>query len=515
MKPELINSLKGYKKSNIVNDLLAGLMVAIIALPLSIALGIQSVPESVSTNGIQFGIITAIVAGFFISALGGSRFQIGGPTAAFVVILYSYLANPDIGILGLALAGIMAGVILILMGVLRAGSVMKFFPYPIVIGFTTGIGVTLLVGQIKDLCGFTSQGTEAIEKVISYIENIKTFHLPTFIVGLVGLAIVIIIPKINKKIPSAFIALIACTLLSLLLNGVADAQIQTIGSKYGDIKAGFYPIDFSSISSVKFSALIVPSIVIAFLCAIESLLSATVAAGMTNTSFNSNQELVGQGVANIFSSLLGGLPATGAIARTAAGIENGAKSPLTGVFHSIFVLIMYFALMGVMQYIPLCVFSAILISVAINMSRFKLFGRLTTFGVRDSIILIATCALTIIFDLTYGVIGGVVITLIANIMHIKKGLKMNTTEAEGERVVALCGSATFINASKMTDYIEKQFEDTSKIRLDLASLDAIDQTALEKLAGLFKKLRPQGKELVLEGANDKTKARIEKFLPIL
>lgn len=515
MKPELFNSLKNYKKSNLINDLLAGLMVAIIALPLSIALGIQSVPETVSSNGIQFGIITAIVAGFFISALGGSRFQIGGPTAAFVVILYSYIANPDIGILGLALAGIMAGVLLILMGVLRVGSIMKFFPYPIVIGFTTGIGVTLLVGQIKDLCGFDSHGTEAIEKIISYFESIRTFDLATFLVGLVGLACVIIIPKINKKIPSAFVALILCTLISLLLNNFADTSIVTIGSKYGEIKAGFFPIDLSSISSVKFSALIVPAIVIAFLCAIESLLSATVAGGMTNTTFNSNQELVGQGVANIFSSLLGGLPATGAIARTAAGIENGAKSPLTGVFHSLFVLIMYFALMGVMQYIPLCVFSAILISVAINMSRFKLFGKLCAFGVRDSIILIATCALTIIFDLTYGVLGGVAITLIANIKHIKKGLKMETDAIDGEKVIKLKGSATFINASKLADYIASELEYVEKITLDMSELESIDETTLEKLAVLNKKIKLQKKELNISGASERVSTRINKFLPVL
>ena len=203
MKPQLFKSLKNYKKKDLASDLLAGLMVAIIALPLSIALGIQSVPESVSANGIQFGIITAIVAGFFISALGGSKFQIGGPTAAFVVILYSYLLNPDIGLLGLALAGIMAGILLIIMSFLKVGSVMKFFPYPITIGFTTGIGITLIVGQIKDLCGLDATGSETIEKIISYFENISTFDLYTFIVGVVGLLCVIIIPKINKKIPSA------------------------------------------------------------------------------------------------------------------------------------------------------------------------------------------------------------------------------------------------------------------------------------------------------------------------
>lgn len=511
MKPQLLLSLKNYKKSHLFHDLFAGLMVAIIALPLSIALGIQSVPDTVSSYGIQFGIITAIVAGFFISALGGSRFQIGGPTAAFVVILFGYLSNPQIGVLGLAIAAIMAGVILIIMGLLRCGSVMKFFPYPITIGFTTGIGITLLIGQIKDLCGFTASGAEAIEKVVSYIENIGTFDLATFGVGVLGLLCVIVIPKINKKIPSAFVALIVCTGATLLLNGVLGQNVATIGSKYGDIKAGFFPIDFSNISNINFSALIVPAIVIAFLCAIESLLSATVASGMTNTTFNPNQELLGQGVANIASALLGGLPATGAIARTAAGIENGAKSPLTGVFHAIFVLIMYFALMGVVKYIPLCVFSAILISVAINMSRFKLFSKLATFGIRDSIILFVTCILTIAFDLTYGVLGGVALTFIVNAKNIKTGLKI----ADTENGVKAVGTIYFINANKLVSVLEKKAENLSEVVLDLSEVERIDQTALEKICVLRKKLKSQDKTLALVNANDVTSARINKFINVL
>lgn len=511
MKPQLFSSLKGYKKSDLFHDLFAGLMVAIIALPLSIALGIQSVPDTVSSYGIQFGIITAIVAGFFISALGGSRFQIGGPTAAFVVILFGYLSNPEIGVLGLAIAAMMAGVILIIMGLVKCGSVMKFFPYPITIGFTTGIGITLLIGQIKDLCGFTATGAEAIEKVISYIENIATFDLATFGVGALGLLCVIGLPKISKKIPSAFVALIVCTGATLLLNGVFGQDVATIGSKYGDIKAGFFPIDFSSIGSVNFSALIVPAIVIAFLCAIESLLSATVASGMTNTTFNPNQELLGQGVANIASALLGGLPATGAIARTAAGIENGAKSPLTGVFHAIFVLIMYFALMSVVKFIPLCVFSAILISVAINMSRFKLFARLSTFGIRDGIILFVTCILTIVFDLTYGVLGGVAITFILNAKNIKTGLKISTIE----NGVKAKGTIYFINANKLVATLEKASENQDEIVLDLAEVERVDQTALEKIAVLRKKLKVQNKTLSFVNANEKTKARIDKFIGVL
>ena len=507
MKPQLINSLKGYKKKDLFSDLFAGLMVAIIALPLSIALGIQSVPESVSSNGIQFGIITAIVAGFFISALGGSKFQIGGPTAAFVVILYSYLLNPDIGLLGLAIAGIMAGIILIIMSFLKVGNVMKYFPYPITIGFTTGIGITLIVGQIKDLFGLNAGGSETIEKLISYVENITTFDLYTFIVGVVGLLCVIVIPKINKKIPSAFISLIICTGLTFALNNLAGANVQTIGSKYGDIKAGFFPIDFSQISSVKFSALIVPSIVIAFLCAIESLLSATVAGGMTGTTFDSNQELFGQGVANICSSLLGGLPATGAIARTAAGIENGAKSPLTGMFHAIFVLILYFALMNVVKYIPLAVFSAILMSVAINMSRFPLFIKLLKFGVRDLLILVTTCVLTVVFDLTYGVLGGVALTFIVNAKNIKKGLKVEVSDG----VIIAKGTLFFLNAGKLTDILAKEIELRDEITLNFVEIERIDQTALEKLSVFIKKVKAQGKTVQIVNANQKINERIERF----
>ncbi len=515
MKPQLICSLKGYKKRDLLSDLMAGLMVAIIALPLSIALGIQSVPQEVSSYGIQFGVITAIVAGFFISALGGSRHQIGGPTAAFVVILYGYLADPKIGVLGLAIAGIMAGVLLILMGFLRAGNVMKFFPYPITVGFTTGIGVTLLIGQIKDLCGFTASGTEAIEKLISYVENIATFDLATFFVGAIGLACVIIIPKINKKIPSAFVALIVCTLATLGLNAWAGTEIATIGSRYGEVKAGFFPIDFSGFGNVEFSALFVPAIVIAFLCAIESLLSATVASGMTGKSFDANQELVGQGVANVCSSLLGGLPATGAIARTAASIENGAKSPLAGIFHAVFLLVMYFALMGVLQYIPLAVFSAILISVSINMSRFPLFIKLSKFGVRDSIILFVTCILTIVFDLTYGVLGGVALTFIVNAKNLKTGLKVERVDGEETPTLKVKGALFFVTANKLVGEMGKALETSESVVVDMTETESLDETALEKISSFNKSVKAKGKSIELVGYNDKIRARLDTYFHVL
>ena len=515
MKPQLFQSLKGYKKTDLFQDLMAGLMVAIIALPLSIALGIQSVPAEVSSRGIQFGIITAIVAGFFISALGGSKHQIGGPTAAFVVILYGYLANPEIGILGLALAGIIAGVLLILMGYLRVGNLMKYFPYPIIIGFTTGIGITLFIGQIKDLCGFQASGTEAIEKLVSYIENISTFDFPTFIVGVLGLLCVILLPKLSKKIPAAFVALFVCTGATLLLNSFAGAEIATIGSKYGEVQAGFFPIDFSGISSVKLSALIVPAIVIAFLCAIESLLSATVASGMTGTSFDTNQELIGQGAANIFSSLLGGLPATGAIARTAANIENGAKSCLAGIFHAVFVLIMYFALMDVVKYIPLAVFSAILISVSINMSRFPLFLKLSKFGHRDVTILFVTCVLTVVFDLTYGVLGGLAITFIVNLKNLPVKLEISSSTQSQCSWLKVKGTLFFLNANKFTDALSAEFEHAQTVTVDMSELVTLDETALEKLVSLNKRIKAEGKSLELINYSDKICQRLDKYFKVL
>ena len=513
MKPELLNCLKNYKKTDVLRDLLAGLMVAIIAMPLSIALGIQSVPGEVSSHGIQMGLVTAIIAGFFISALGGSRFQIGGPTAAFVVILFGYLQNPDIGLLGLAIAGVAAGVILIIMGLCRVGSVMKFFPYPIIIGFTTGIGITLMVGQIKDLCGFNSSGVDVIEKLVSYVQNIGTFNLLTFVVGVVGLLCVILLPKLNKKIPSAFVALIICTGLSFILNEFYGANIETIGSKYGDIKAGFFLPDFSHISDVKFGALIVPSLVIAFLCSIESLLSASVASGLTNTPYNPNQELLGQGVANICSSLLGGLPATGAIARTVAGIENGAKSPLTGVFHALFVLIMYFALMGVLKFVPLAVFSAILISVAINMSRFPLFFKLCKFGKRDVAILVVSCVLTVVFDLTYGVIGGIVLALLVNIQNMK--VKLSVERSKNSSTLTVKGSLYFININKFIDALNKEFESSDNVTVNMYRVKRIDASSLEKIVKLNRAIKAQGKSLELVAYNDKIRARLDKYFKVL
>ncbi len=506
MKLELLNSLKGYKPKNLINDLLSGLLVAIIAMPLSIALGLQSVPQDVG-DGIQMGIITAIIAGFIVSAFGGSRFQIGGPTAAFVGIIFGYLSDPEIGLIGLQIATIIAGVLLILLGVFKLGSLVKFIPFPIIVGFTTGIGITLFVGQIKDFCGFDSTGVEFIEKIIGFIENINTFSLASFLIGLGTLATIYILKAVNGKLPGAFIAIVLFTIINILIGG-ENLGVTTIGGKFGEIKAEFNLINFSLIGSVKFVKLILPAIVIAFLGALESLLSLTVADGMSKLKSNVNQELLGQGLANIGSSVMGGLPATGAIARTSANISSGAKSSLAGVFHAVFMLIMYFLLMGVVKYIPLSALAAVLISVAIKIMDIKEFTKLATFGIRDGIILFATMLLTVFTDLTYGVLGGLALSFILNAKNIAK--KFNIEKVEN--VYKVTGSLYFLSANKLFDYMIKELETESKITLDLTNVDRVDYSAVEKISKIIAEAKNQGKTVEILADNETINKRLDKYL---
>lgn len=510
MKPELLRSLQHYDKRDLGSDLLAGLMVAIIALPLSIALGIQSGAT------LQTGILTAIVAGFFISLLGGSRYQIGGPTAAFVVIILGYLQDPQIGVTGLALATLGAGALLIVLGFCRAGGLVRYIPYPIVIGFTTGIGVTLLTGQLKDLTGLTMpQGTGDgfVGKLVGLVRGADTIDLLTLAVGLGTVALIYLIPKISKKLPAAFCAIIIATLATLVLNTwVEGAAIETIGSKYGQVKVQFHGIDLTGLGSVSYGKLVLPALVIAFLCAIESLLSATVADGMTGAEHDPNQELVGQGVANIASALCGGLPATGAIARTAAGINNGAKSPLTGVFHALFLLVMYVVLMPLMGFVPLAGLAAILITVSIHMANFPVFFRLTTFGARDCLVLVVTCLLTVFFDLTYGVIGGFILCCLIYLPRLlRPGKVFATDQQEDKTTVKLVGKLCFMNVVGIQDYALKQGGGRRELELEFFDVTALDVTAAERLGKLGKKLRAQGKSLSLTGLSPALQKTFDRF----
>lgn len=504
---ELLNSLKGYKKSYVISDLLSGLLVAIIAMPLSIALGLQSIPGS---SGIQMGIITAIIAGFIVSVFGGSRFQIGGPTAAFVTIIFGYVSNEGIGLIGLQIATLIAGVLLIILGLLKCGNLVKFIPYPIIVGFTTGIGITLLFGQLKDLCGFSGGGTHFLDKIIGYVTSISSFNLPTFLLGVGTLISIYVIQKLNKKLPSAFISIVVFTLINVLIKG-ESLGIETIGSRYGNISASISFMDFSAIKTLNFANIIVPTIVIAFLGGLESLLSATVADGMTKLNSNYNQELIGQGLGNIGSTLFGGLPATGAIARTSANINSGAKSSLAGAFHAIFLLIMYFALMGVIKFIPLCALSAVLINVSINICNPKLFARLSSFGLSDVLVLYATMLLTVFFDLTYGVLGGFILAIILNVKNLKNGLKTVKNEDNSTLNYELLGSLYFFNVNKLISTVKSDLGENKNVVLNAQNLKSIDLTSIEKLSSFKGLLTANGVEFTIINAKKTVEKRLNKY----
>lgn len=407
MKPKFFSILSHRKKEltkkTIARDVVSGVIVAVIALPLSVALAIASgvTPEK--------GLITAIVAGFLISFLGGSRVQIGGPTGAFVVIIYGIIA--EFGIQGLTIASIMAGLFMIFFGLMRFGSVIKFIPYPITTGFTSGIAVVLFSTQINDFLGLSIKNvpSEFLEKWKAYITHFSAFNFPTFAVGIASLLIIVLWPKINKTIPGSLIALILATAAVNLLN----IPVDTIGSRFGEISNRIELIDFKSmhigISEIK--RLMMPAITIAFLASIESLLSAVVADGMIGKKHNSNMELVAQGVANIASALFGGIPATGAIARTAANVKSGGRTPIAGMVHALTLLLIMIMFMPLAKLIPMSTLAAILIVVSYNMSEWRSFKGIFKSTKSDISVLLATFLLTVIFDLVVAIEIGMVLAM--------------------------------------------------------------------------------------------------------
>lgn len=407
MNPQLKLCLKDYTKKDLSKDLTAGLLVAIIALPLSIALGIQSGAT------LQQGIITAIIAGFALSLFGGSRFQIASSTTAFVFIILSYLSDPNIGFIGLSIITLAVGVILILLGILKLGKYIKYIPYTVVIGFTFGVGITLLISQLKDFFGISIPHSDyAWQKIYDIANNINQISWYSFGLGLLTMAIICLLPKILKKIPPTFVAIIIVTSIAYALNTFLSAEIKTIGSVYGDIKPEFNFNEFSGLENLKITSLIAPIFVITFLGIIETLLSSRVADQCTNTTHNPNRELIGQGIGNITSSLLCGLPVTGAIARTSANINFGARSPLAGVFHSIFLLLMYLLLMPIIKFVPLASLAGVLIIVSLRMANFKLFFAVLKSNPKDTILVLVTAILTIMINLIYGILVGLLLSLI-------------------------------------------------------------------------------------------------------
>lgn len=429
-EPKILTSFKGYTGKQIVSDIVAGVIVAIIALPLSIALAIASgaTPEK--------GLYTAIIAGFFISLLGGSRVNISGPTAAFATIVAGIIAG--YGFDGLVIATIMAGILLILMGLLRVGSLIKYIPHTITVGFTAGIAVTLVIGQLKDFLGLTYPvGTNAIEtteKLALVFENLGTVNVWAVIVGVIGLAILIFWPFLTKKIPGSLIAVLVGALV-VALSGIA---VNTIGSLY-TVTSALPKFSLPEITVDKIISLLPSAVTIALLAGIESLLSCVVSDNMINDKHNSNTELIAQGVGNVFVGFFGGIPATGAIARTAANVRNGGKSPLAGITHAIVLLLVLVVLMPYASLIPMPIIASILFVVAYNMSEWRSFVKIIKKAKwEDILVLCLTFVLTVVFDLVKAIAVGMVvhyaIVLVKFLIARRKNKKTQSDEIVEENI---------------------------------------------------------------------------------
>lgn len=489
--PKLFQILKEYpqdfKGKNLVNDIIAGLIVAVVALPLSIALAISS------GVGPEVGLITAIIAGFLISFLGGSRVQIGGPTAAFVVIICGIIEQ--FGIDGLIIATFMAGAFLILFGILKLGDVIKFIPFPITVGFTTGIAVTLFSTQLNDFLGMNISGisSEFIPKWGTYLHNIDKIDLFATGVGVASIVISILWGKINKKIPGSLIALIVTTAALYLLqkNGIATS-VQTIGSKFTDLKGAIPVPHIPSFEGVDVMALIQPAITIAILAGIESLLSAVVADGMTGDKHNSNQELIAQGIANIGSALFGGLPATGAIARTAANIRNGGRTPVAGMVHAVVLLVIMLVAMPLAKLIPMPTLAGILIVVSWNMCEFKEFAEIARTTKSDLSVLIVTFILTVVFDLVVAIEIGMILAMFLFMKKMAESFNINTVSKEHENdtykyinneimVYELAGPMFFGASTRFVDTMKNMSVKSDVLILRMTNVPIIDGTSLDSL----------------------------------
>lgn len=508
LKPMLFTALKGYTKEQFLKDFISGIIVAIIALPLSIALALAS------GVGPEEGLYTAIVAGFIISFLGGSRVQIAGPTAAFATIVAGIVAKN--GMSGLALATIIAGIILIIMGVLKLGSLIKFIPYTITTGFTAGIAVTIVIGQLKDFFGLTyPAGTTTIEtseKVVAVVKNFSTINMQAVIVGLVCLAVLIVWPYINQKIPGSLIAVF----VGIFMVKGLGMEVNTIGDLYtisGKLPAFTMPA--LSLSSVR--AVLSDAFTIAILAAIESLLSCVVADGMIGSRHRSNMELVAQGVGNMASAFFGGIPATGAIARTAANIKNGGKTPIAGMVHSIVLVLVLVVLMPYAALIPMPTIAAILFMVAYNMCQWRAFVHLCkTAPKSDIIVLVITFVLTVVFDLVVAIEVGM---LLAGLLFMKrmseetdiKGWKYfdedNDPDAIGlrqvpkaVRVYEISGPMFFGVADRLADITVKDF--TKALVIRMRGVPALDATAMRSLEALSDRCEKRGITLIFSHVNE-------------
>ncbi len=514
-QPKLFSSLRNYSKKQLVNDLVAGVIVAIIALPLSIALAIASgvSPEK--------GIYTAIVAGFVIAFLGGSNVNISGPTAAFATIVAGIVAQ--FGTSGLVIATLMAGLILILMGVFRFGSLIKYIPHTITTGFTSGIALTIVIGQIKDFLGLTfPEGmptVETAEKVEAIAHSITTINWQAFLMGAIALAILIVWPKISKKIPGSLIAVV----VGVIVVKVFDMEVNTVGDLYTisrDLPKFVLP-EFS-FNTVK--QLIPSAFTIAILAGIESLLSCVVSDGMINDKHNSNTELIAQGVGNICSGLFGGIPATGAIARTAANVKNGGRTPVSGIVHALVLLLVLVVLMPYAAWIPMPVIAAILFMVAYNMCEWRQFVKICKTAPKSDIIaLVVTFVLTVVFDLVVAIAVGMIIAVVlfmkrmADVTHIRTWTKGGENAPDSERlkeipehttVIEFEGPMFFASSEKFNSIT---FEEGIKtVILRMRNVPALDSTAMRALNEIYSTCKKSDLTLILSHTNEQPLAVMKK-----
>ena len=525
-KPKLLTTIKNYDRKTFMADLMAGIIVGIVALPLAIAFGIASgvSPEK--------GIITAIVAGFIIAACGGSKVQIGGPTGAFIVIVYGIIQQ--YGMQGLTIATLMAGVFLILLGVLRLGTIIKYIPYPIVVGFTSGIAVTIFTTQIKDLLGMdmAQVPSDFIEKWIAYAHNLGSIDLWSTIVGLASVAIIALMPRLSSKVPGSLVAIIVMTVAVLLLQhyGIATS-VETIGDRFS-ISSALPDASVPPLSWDAVKSLVAPALTIAVLGAIESLLSATVADGVTGDRHDSNTELIGQGLANIASPLFGGIPATGAIARTMANITGGGRTPVAGIIHAVVLLLIFLFLMPLAQYIPMACLAGVLVVVSYGMSGWRSFLAMTRRNPKSDVtVLLLTFFLTIIFDLTVAIEFGLVcacllfmrrmaetteVHAILNEIDLNEDADMergnleHLTIPEGVEVYEINGPYFFGAGSRFED-IMARYGRHPKVRIiRMRKVPFIDSTGLHNLENMCRMSQKEGITVVLSGVNPKVEAVLKR-----
>lgn len=522
--PKLFQTLKSYTKERFVSDLMAGIIVGIVALPLAIAFGIASgvSPEK--------GLVTAVIGGFIVSFLGGSSVQIGGPTGAFIVIVYGIIQR--YGIEGLAVATVLAGIFLMLMGALKLGTVIKFIPYPIIVGFTSGIALTIFTTQIKDLFGMNMESIPAdfLSKWIVYVQHITTVSPWALLIGIISIAIIVFMPRISKKIPGSLVAIIIMTIVVYLMRTYGGITgIETIGDRF-IINASLPQPETISINLETINLLLPSAFTIAMLGAIESLLSATVADGVTGDKHNSNTELIAQGAANIVVPLFGGIPVTGAIARTMTNINNGGRTPIAGMIHAVVLLLILLFLGPLTKHIPMACLAGVLVIVAYNMSEWRTFRSLLKNPKSDVAVLLTTFILTVIFDLTIAIEIGLLLAMFLFMRRMMETTKVSVMKhkldlsGEGEityddgvleipkgvEVYEIDGPFFFGIANKF-DECMKQLGDAPKVRIiRMRKVPFIDSTGLHNLESLCRLSMKEGIQIILSGVNDKVRGLLVK-----